>query len=200
MREPATIWEKLVAISSVIVAFTGIFAVVFAWYQIRVSREEAKVQHLVELVQEFQRPPVSDSMKALALARLDAKQEALKPLYVDNPPDAVWDVLNFFEHVSLLANDGYLDDDMVWSEFGYWMFNVYADTRPLIEDDQKDDPAAFDDLPELMERLRKIEAKEGGGTQDHPSEADILSFYQSETTGPPTIQPPHKKRKSTRPR
>jgi hypothetical protein len=35
------------------------------------------------------------------------------PLDVDDPPDGVWDVLNFFEHVSMLANNGYLDEDMV---------------------------------------------------------------------------------------
>jgi hypothetical protein len=80
------------------------------------------------------------------------------------------------------------------------MFNIYADARPLIEDDQKTDPAAFDDLPILMEKIRKIESKEGGGAQDHPSPADILGFYQGEVTGPPTAQPPHSKRKTTRPR
>jgi hypothetical protein len=138
-------------------------------------------------------------MRALALARLDEKQEVLKPLDVDDSPDAVWVVLNFFEHVSLLANKGYLDDEMVWSEFSYWMFNVYADARPLIGDDQKDNPAAFDDLPLLMERLRKIESKEGRGAQDHPSPAAILDFYQGEISGPPTAQP-HGKKKPIRPR
>jgi hypothetical protein len=69
--------------------------------------------HLVALMQQFDQPPISDSRKALALERMDAKQENLKHLDVDDPPDAMYDVLNFFESVSLLTNKGYLDKEMV---------------------------------------------------------------------------------------
>jgi hypothetical protein len=183
MRASPNIWEKLVAFSSLAVALTGIGAVFFAYYQIRESREEARVQHLVELVQQFDQPPVADARKALAIQRMDAKQEALKPIDVDDPPEAMYDVLNFFEHVSLLANNGYLDKKMVWNEFGFWMFNVYADSRPQIDDDQKNDPAEFAELTKFMETIRKIEIEEGHGKQDHPSQDDILGFYQAEATG-----------------
>ena len=198
MRESPNVWEKIIALSSVLVALTGIGAVLFAYYQIRESREEARVQHLVELVQQFDQPPVADARKTLALQRMDAKQNALKPLDVNDPPDAVYDVLNFFEHVSLLANSGYLEKKMVWSELGFWMFNVYADSRPLIDDDQKNDPAEFAELTKLMETMRQIEIKEGHGAQDHPSPDDILSFYQSEATAKPGEAVPQRRSTSKR--
>ena len=51
---------------------------------------------------------------------------------------------------------------MVWNVFGYWMFNVYADSRPIIDDEQKSDPAAYAELVRLMEGpMRQIEKKEG---------------------------------------
>jgi hypothetical protein len=81
VREAAhTRWEKLTAVSSLIVALTGVRALLFAYFQIRESREQARVQHLVELVQEFDSPPVSNARRALAIARLDGTQENLKPL------------------------------------------------------------------------------------------------------------------------
>jgi hypothetical protein len=112
----------------------------------------------------------------LALARLDGKQEAIKPLDVNDPPDAMYNVLNFLEHLSLLANHGYVDEKMVWNEFGYWMFNIYADSRPLIDDDQRTDAVEFIELTKLMEKLRRIEIADGHSAWDHPSPDDILSL------------------------
>jgi hypothetical protein len=185
MREPPSNWEKASVISSWLLVLTGLGALWFADYQIRESREEAKVQHLVEELNEFDHPPYSDDRKTLALQRMDARQEALKALNVDDPPDAMYNVLNFFEHVSLLANRGYLDKEMAWSDFSYWMFNIYADSRPLIDAERKYDPAEFSELTKLMEDMRQIEIKEGHGVDDHPSQDDILGFYQSEASFKP---------------
>jgi hypothetical protein len=197
VRKSHNAWEKLSALSTLALVFTGIGALWFAAHQIQESREEARVQRLVELEQQFDQPPISDARKALALQRLDATQENLKHLDVDNPPDSMYDVLNFFESVSLLTNKGYLDKEMVWNVFGYWMFNIYTDGRPVIDDDQKNDPAEFAELSKLMETMRQIEIKEGHGTQDHPSQDDILGFYQSEAPSETVTQGHRPKRKPT---
>jgi hypothetical protein len=78
------------------------------------------------------------------------------------------------------------------------MFNIYADARPVIDDDQKDDPAEFAELAKLMETMRQIEIKEGHGTQDHPSQEDILSFYRGEAPSETVHQLRGSKRKPTR--
>jgi hypothetical protein len=70
----------------------------------------------------------------------------------------MYDVLNFFDHVGLLEQRGYLDKGDVWSEFSYWLFAFYSDARPLIDAEQKDDPASFSSFSALMDDL-EVESK-----------------------------------------
>jgi hypothetical protein len=85
-----------------------------------------------------------------------------------------------------------LDDDDVWSEFGYWMFSLWADAKPLVDRVQKDDPAVHGNLSDLMERLRKIDLKEHDGKLSHPSADDIRDFYQGEVELPPDMPTPRR--------
>lgn len=151
----------------------------------------------MELVRQFDQPPLGNARKALALKRIDTRQRNVRSLDPDNPPDEMYDVLNFFEHISLLANRGYLDKTDVWSEFGYWMFNFYADARPVIDNEQKDDPASFADFSSLMNDMRQIEIKVTKGASDHPSPEDIYGFYVMEANAQPGAPIPqgHRKKK-----
>ena len=36
-------------------------------------------------------------------------------------------VLDFFDTIGRLVDRGYLDEEDVWSEFGYWILNLNAD-------------------------------------------------------------------------
>jgi hypothetical protein len=92
-------------------------------------------------------------------------------------------LLNFFETIGLLVRRGYLDADDVWSSFGYWMFNVYADFREDIEQEQREDGSYYRDFCDLIEELTQIEMH-AGGRDDHPSRDEILEFWRDESKLP----------------
>jgi hypothetical protein len=171
------------ALFTVMIAGTGVWALVYARRQLRQVRESEKIQHLLRFIEQFEQPPMTTYRKAVAAKRTKG---------VTYPPEAQ-EILNFFETIGLLVRREYLDVDDVWSSFAYWMFNVYADFRDDIEQEQRDDESYYQDFCALVMQLRKIEKQEGG-RDDHPSKEDIIEFWRDESrtmTGSPV-----RKRKS----
>jgi hypothetical protein len=185
MNEEAIFWDKLTAISSAVLAVTGVVAILFAHRQINEARDEARIAHLQEMIQKFSEPPVADSLRLLALKRIDQKRKVLNPLDPNDAPDEMYEVLTFFETLGLLANRGYLNKKDVWNEFGYEIFNFYADARPVIDNDRKDDKTMWSNFTQLVNDIRQIEIEEAGGKMDHPSPDDLYSFHLDESKAPP---------------
>jgi hypothetical protein len=166
----ADIFAGITAACYVLIAGTGVWALVYAKQQLKQARESEKVHHLVRFIEQFENEPMAGYRKALAEKRLKG---------TSYPPEAQY-VLNFFETIGLLVRRGYLDADDVWSSFAYWMFNVYADLREDIEQEQRDDETYFGDFCSLIETLRKIE-KDEGCSDDHPSREEIRDFWRDES-------------------
>ena len=101
------------------IAITGVVALIYASRQLKQARETEKVKHLVEFTREFDSEAMSKWRKIVAEQRLKG---------VDYPDEAQR-LLDFLETLGLLVRRGYLDDNDVWSTFGYWMFNIYTDFR-----------------------------------------------------------------------
>jgi hypothetical protein len=141
-----------------------------SYEQLRAVREQNKVQHLVRFIEQFESEPMATYRK------LTAEKRHRGTAY---PPEAQR-ILDFFETIGLLVKREYLDVLDVWACFSYWMFNVYADFREDIAQEQKDDPSYYEDFVALVERLRKVEV-ERGGTDDRPSREDIRDFWADET-------------------
>ncbi|HZZ16181.1 MAG TPA: hypothetical protein VFE08_09495 [Candidatus Sulfotelmatobacter sp.] len=157
------------ALFTAVIACTGVWAVFYARSQLNQVRESERIQHLLRFIEQFEHPPMANYRKAVAEQRTRG---------VAYPPEAQ-EILNFFETISLLVRRGYLDVDDVWSSFAYWMFNVYADFRGDIEQEQREDESYYQDFCGLIEQLRKIE-KEAGGRDEHPSQEDIIEFWRDE--------------------
>jgi hypothetical protein len=141
---------------------------------------------------------LAGARKALALHRLDAKQQNLLPLDVENPPSDMFSILDFFEHMSLLVDRGYLAKEDVWTDLSEDMFPFYADARPIIEHAQKQSPASWGGFTDLMEDMRKLEEEENKGTSDHPSVSDILDSYQGWASSEPGPRTPRERAKRRR--
>jgi hypothetical protein len=172
--EIATMDYKLIAdcttaIATVVIASTGVCALIYASKQLKQAREAEKVKHLVEFVREFETEPMSQYRKTTAEKRVKG---------TSYPPEAQ-KILDFFETIGLLERRGYLDVDDVWSSFGYWMFNIYADFREDIEQEQRVDKTYYLDSCELLQKLQKIEEEEGG-SDGRPSKEEILDFWRDE--------------------
>ncbi|HXM60519.1 MAG TPA: hypothetical protein VN950_06655 [Terriglobales bacterium] len=151
------------------IAITGAWALLYAKRQLAQARESDRVQHLVRFIEQFESEPLA------TYRRVTAEKRVRGTSY----PTEAQNILNFFETIGLLVRREYLDVDDVWSSFAYWMFNVYADFREDIEQEQRDDPSYYQDFCTLIERLRKVEMEEGG-RDDHPSKEEILDFWRDE--------------------
>jgi hypothetical protein len=152
------------------IAVTGIWALVYAKRQLREDRESQKVHHLTRFVEQFENEPMVQYRTATAQKRL-----AGEPY-----PAEAQRILGFFETIALLVDRGFLDEYDVWSSFSYWMFNVYADFRSDIEQEQKEDPAYYRNFCDLIERLREIEAEPPATNSDRPSREQVREFWQDE--------------------
>ena len=181
------VWDRVTAISTLLVALGTFLALIFAGLQIHEVREEAKIQHLSDQIKEFDGPTFLVKRKALAASRIDPAQERLRPLDVNNEPAEMDDLLNFCDDLGLLTKRGALDRHDVWSSFAYWLFPLYADARPYIDDVRKESPATFKECSTLIENIRPIEIKENAGSEDHPSEGAIYDFYSSELDAHPNM-------------
>lgn len=165
---------------------TGIVALVYAGRQLRQARESAKIQHLLGLITQFENDPLVGIRKTLAEKRL---KDVPEPQQMDN-------ILNFFETVGLLVRKNYLDLHDVWSSFSYWMFNMYADFREYIDQEQKNDPTYYSDFSTLVERLRTVERKEHGNS-DRPSKEDVRGFWKEESEIIPGMPVPKRRKRSS---
>jgi hypothetical protein len=188
-------WQKVTAISTAIstalAACAAWAALTFAYRQIqegkqalerqiKESREQAKIQRLVEIEYRFEHSPMIDIRRKLAAERIDKRHQRLFHLDTDNPPAAMYDALDFCEDVGQLTQRGYLDSHDVWSVLGYWLLVMYTDARPLVDAERKHSPASYANCVRLMDNIRPIEMKEDAGAFEHPSESNIYNFYSYE--------------------
>jgi hypothetical protein len=105
--------------------------------QIEISRDAVKIQHLLSLVTQFESEPLVSSRRSLAQKRLAGELE----------PDETQDILDFFETIGFLVRRNYLNAHDVWDMFSYWLFNVFADFKKTIEEEQEYDPRIIEILP-----------------------------------------------------
>lgn len=191
----SNLWERILAISTAVGALGSLVAILIAVYlangqikegrataeaQLKETRDEAKVQHLVDEVVRFDQPPLALSRVALAKQRLDEKNKSVRPLDAENPPAEMWDVLNECDQVGLLTRRGYLDIEDVYNELGYYLLNFYADAEPAVLADRKEYPNSENQCTWLIEQMKPLEIKYDAGRNLRLSKEDLYWFYEEE--------------------
>lgn len=179
-----TTTDVVTAVATSAIAITGVCALSYTAIQLKRSRDDERVRHLVEFIKEFDSEPMTGWRRGVANQRLRG----------GDLPDEWLRLLDFFETIGLLVRRGYLDVHDVWSMFSYWMFSIYADFRDDIEQIRRDNDTFYGDFCDLIERLREIE-EESGGTDDRPSKDEIREFWEDEANTLPG-GPMKKRRKS----
>jgi hypothetical protein len=173
-------------VCTAIIACTGVLALAYAHWQLKEAHEEAQVQHLLALEQQYEKEPMVTYRKLYAQKRLAG---------VEDPPERD-ELLGFFENVGLLVKRGYLRDSDVWELFSTEIFPLYADSRDEIEQDRKDDPPEYSNLTELVNRLEAIETSEKG-TLAKPSKDDLKDYWKNDAdigAGAPMVRGKPKER------
>jgi len=191
--------DKITAYSTLALAITGALALGFAYDQIRESHHQAQIQHLVEAVHEFQyEDRFLSYRRTLAKARIDPKtDDSLIPLNPDNPPREMYELLDYFDYLGLLEKRGYLDKQDVWDQFGNYLFDFYADARPVIYEEQQQPggKVTWDNLTQMMADLERIDARNDHAQGGYTAQSDLRGFYDDELIVQPGEPLPQGKRK-----
>jgi hypothetical protein len=186
-------WDGLTALSSFALVMTAILTAIYARAQIKDFRREAKISRLIELVQQFEQEPLSSFRRKLGDSRV--RDGKLTPLNLDDPPEELHDILNFFEHMGFLLSGDYIEIDGVSVEFHFWIFNIWADARTLVKHEQIESAVYYEHLEKMVVRLTEIERRRVPSFK-LPTEDEIVDFYQGEAHLPPNSPIPRYKRKA----
>jgi hypothetical protein len=79
-----------------------------------------------------------------------------------NVPRSAYDLLNFFEHVGLLARKGHVELRAVWHSLGWWILVLGMDLEPLVRQQRALNKSVLQDFQWLVEQIGQIEMKEEG--------------------------------------
>ncbi len=148
-------WNEVQAIATSILVMTSAGAIGYAGLQLRHERAYRSVANLEKQLGVFQGEFFVAARKRLAMDRLEHGE--LIRLDVDAPPASALEVLDFYDHVGLLVKKGHLELYDVWHTFYEWAQPVYADLRPLIEDEDSPFSEHYLDLKRLMRRMDEFQ-------------------------------------------
>ena len=157
-------WTEVEALANSCLVLTSVGAISYAGLQLRHEREYRSVANLEKQLGFFLSENFVAARRRLAQARLDVKLirrlRVLKPWDLDAPPVSVFEVLDFYEHLSLLVNKGHLDVYDVWHTFYEWAQPVYVDHA---EPDRVSRLGLcnehYNDLQKLMRQMDEIQIK-----------------------------------------
>ena len=175
-------WEEVQALANVVLVLTSAGAIGYAALQLRHEREYRSVNNLEKQLSFFLGDSFAAARRRLAEARTDG--EVLLPWTVEDPPIAVFEVLDFYEHLGLLVKKGHLEDYDVWHTFYEWAQPVYVDLQQLLESPESSYADQYSDLRKLMRRMDNIQLR-----RMHAQKANhwalwtperILDYYQYE--------------------
>jgi hypothetical protein len=148
-------WVAVQAVATAALVLTSAGAIGYASLQLRRERAYRSVDNLEKQLSFFLSDKFVAVRRRLAESRLD--ETGLKPWTVDDPPVSAFEVLDFYEHLSLLVKKGHLDVYDVWHTFYEWAQPVYVDMQPLIEDVESAYSEHYRDLQRLIRRMDEIQ-------------------------------------------
>jgi hypothetical protein len=140
------------ALGNIGLVVSSLGAISYAGLQLRHEREYRSVANLEKQLSFFLSDGFVSARRRLAEARLD--DAGLKPWDLEDPPISAFEVLDFYEHLSLLVKKGHLELYDVWHTFYEWAQPVYVDMQPLIENE---DSAYFDHYNDLQRMMRQMD-------------------------------------------
>jgi hypothetical protein len=141
--------------ATVVLVVTSAGAIAYAALQLRHEREYRSVANLEKQLSFFLSDKFVAVRRRLAESRLD--ETGLKPWTLEEPPVTAFEVLDFYEHLSLLVKKGHLDVYDVWHTFYEWAQPVYVDMQPLIESEDSPYSVHYRDLQRMIRRMDEIQ-------------------------------------------
>lgn len=112
----------------------------------------------------------------------DIRSAAAGSLLAGKPSAEVGDVLGFFAQVGRLVDEGAVDEPLAALEFYWPLANYWLASRDYVTQVRGDDPAAWREVGDLMNRLAAVEARrrKGAVADVRPSPAQVQQFLTDE--------------------
>jgi hypothetical protein len=148
-------WTAVQAVATAALVLTSAGAIGYAGLQLRHERAYRAVDNLEKQLSFFLSDKFVAVRRRLAESRLNGA--GLKPWTLDDPPVNAFEVLDFYEHLSLLVKKGHLDVYDVWHTFYEWAQPVYVDMQPLIESAESAYAEHYKDLQRMIRRMDEIQ-------------------------------------------
>ena len=101
--------------ATVVLVATSAGAIAYAGLQLRHEREYRSVENLEKQLSFFLSDSFVGVRRRLAESRLE--EAGLKAWSLEDPPVSAFEVLDFYEHLSLLVKKGHLNIYDVWHTF-----------------------------------------------------------------------------------
>jgi hypothetical protein len=100
-------WEAVQAVATAALVVTSAGAISYAGLQLRHERDYRAVENLEKQLSFFLSEKFVSVRQTLAESRLEGDE--LKAWTLEEPPVSAFEVLDFYEHLSLLVKKGHLD-------------------------------------------------------------------------------------------
>ena len=154
-------WVAVQGIATSVLVLTSAGAIAYAGLQLRHERAYRSVANLEKQLTFFLSDNFVGARRRLAQARLDLEDEVpvLRSWDLDSPPVSAFEVLDFYEHLSLLVKKEHLDVYDVWHTFYEWAQPVYVDMQSLIESPESMYAEHYDDLQRMMRKMDELQLK-----------------------------------------
>lgn len=149
--------------------------------QVSTAKDQRKIQLYLELRKEFDGHTLLKAREMFAVQILDGKpHEEMNQA-----------VLTFFEDLGMLFRRKYLDLEMVWETFGYFVKMWWSAAKDYIAKERANyngDRFFFKDFQLLVEQLSEYDVKKRckPRAELEPSAADIKAFLETEALRPRT--------------
>lgn len=149
--------------------------------QVSMAKEQLKIQLYLELRKEFDGHSLLSAREIFAGQLLDGKPYA----------EMNQAVLTFFEDLGMLFRRDYLDREMIWDTFGYFVKMWWSASKDYIAKERAiygGDTFFFRDFQFLVERLSEDDVKKRckPRAELEPSASDIKAFLETEALRPRT--------------
>jgi len=166
------IWVPLTAIASWAL-------VIVTWYmirkQVKLGKDDLKVRLQVDFDDKFEGHNMTIERKRLAEQLLaNATHDDIKE-----------PIINFFESLGLLLRKNYLDSEMIWSSFAFYIIRWWAACKDYIIEERKrqnNDDTIFSEFEFLVDEMYKVEMKKRALSRIklEPSRDEIIQFLNEE--------------------
>jgi hypothetical protein len=108
-------------------------------------------------------------------------------LLAQSPHDDIQeDVLNLLEDLGAFHRLGYMNDELLWSTFSFYIKHWWSACKDYIAEErsrQNNDRSLFEEFEHLVDKVYNLESKRRGKTRAElePSKEDIKRFLEDET-------------------